>query len=169
MNIEQTFDAIREFFRDAPMQLAWVHSEVVDKVLQKENVCDVDAKEILTQKLLDACKEIERCLSTEEISRERLFLWDWAFLKMLIKIGPSGKEFAKKLLPKLESDFIRYCESKVLSQYTNQASMLLILGESIWLDVAKNLWIRKKKMFQRCPRGYGSLRLSPFSIRKLIS
>ncbi|MEI8300600.1 MAG: hypothetical protein WCG10_03195 [Chlamydiota bacterium] len=169
MNVEQTFDAIRVFFRNVPMQLAWVRSEVVDKILQKENIHDVEAKEILTQKFLETCREIERLLSTEEISREDLFLWDWAFLKMLIKIGPFGKEFAKQLLPKLESDFITYCESKVLSQYTNQVSMLLVLGESIWLDVAKNLWIRKKKMSQRSPRGYGSLRSNLFSTRKLIS
>jgi hypothetical protein len=169
MNIEQTFDAIRVFFRNIPMQLAWVHSEVADKILQKENIHDVEAKEMLTQKLLDACQEMERLLSAEGISREDLFLWDWAFLKMLIKMGPSGKEFAKQLLPKLERDFIRYCESKVLSQYTNQVSMLLVLGESLWLDVAKNLWIRKKKMSQQSPRGFGSLRSNPFLIRKLIS
>ncbi len=160
---------IREFFKQLPKQLPWVHSEVIEKILGKENVFDVDAKDILTKKLLHFCKEIERDLSTEEISREGLFLWDWVFLKTLIKIGPAGKEFAKQILPQLENDFIRYCESKTLSQYENSTSMLLILGESIWLDIAKNLWIRKKKMFRRCQRGYGSLRSSLFSIRKLIS
>ncbi len=147
-------------------------------VLEKEEISDLEAKEMLAMKLLDVCfnmgSMLDQAFIEEETFRAHLFIWDWIFFKHLIGFGAHGKEFAGQIIIRLKENCFYYEKDKradrLLKNWKPQEDLepnffppvLLILAEALWLDLTKNVWIRKKKTFLPCPREYGSLRLSHF-------
>ena len=153
-------------------------------ILEKEEVLDLEAKEMLAMKLLDVCFNMGSLLDLavieEETFRARLFIWDWIFLKHLVGFGENGREFAGQIIIRLKENCFYYEKDKradrLLKKWEPQDDLepiffppvLLILAEALWLDLTKNAWIRKKKTFLPCPKEYGSLRLSHFWLKVKI-
>jgi len=144
------------------------------QVLEKEGVSDLDARKMLAIKLMEMCFQmedrLEQALTSQELYKKNLFIWDWIFLKHLISTGLQGKELAEQILIQLQENCFYYREDKnslrLLRNWFKGDSfcspVFFTLGEALWLDLVKSAWIRKKKMFQPCQKEYGFLRSNLF-------
>ena len=113
---------------------------------------------------------LKQALTEQEIWKDKLFIWDWIFLKHLINIGGNGRSLAEQIMVRLRVNCFYYEKDKnanrLLKYWFNNGSfcspVFLILGEVLWLDLIKNAWMRKKKMFRPCQKGFGSLQSNLF-------
>jgi hypothetical protein len=170
----EAFAAIRMFFRHiCSQEMVWLPLDIAAKILEKEKISDPDALNILAAMFSEKCMEMEYRLETtyeKKFFRKNLFIWDWVFLDTLIKLGIAGRSFAKKIVVKLEDSLITYRSAKESAKLLGNwfvepdeesqiryfhSPIFLILAEAIWFDLAKNLWIRKKKMCRQSPKVYG--------------
>jgi len=172
---QEAFNVIRLFFECFSSRMIEIHVDLAAKILEKEKIFDSDALLILEVKIFEKFAEMGAALEAcyeKSFAPQKLFVWDWVFLETLIKLGVMGQIFAKKIEIKLENHFKRYCRMKesikLLDSWFIQpheettiryfhSPVFLILAEAVWLDLAKNSWIRKKKIFQLSQKACGSL------------
>lgn len=182
----EAFDALSAFLGHCSHEITQLHLDIAEKILSKEKVSDPEAIQILAAKFSEKCQEMDYFLSQdndEEFFRKGLFVWDWAFIETLIRLGSTGKSFAKKIILKLEANSTAYYHSKdaanllcnwfVEPDEENQiqyfhSPIFFILTEAIWHDSAKNLWMRKKKMSRQSPKECGSPPSSRFCPKRHI-
>lgn len=181
---QEAFNAIRLFFGCLSSRRIEIHADLAVKILEKEKIVDSDALHILEVKIFEKLAEMECALEScyeKLFAPQKLFVWDWVFLETLIKLGAMGQIFAKKIEVKFEDHFKRYGRMKesikLLESWFTQpheemqiryfhSPVFLILAEAVWLDLAKDPWIRKKKIFQPSQKAYGPLPSSLFLLRK---
>lgn len=133
-------------------------------ISELKEIQDLEAKEILSERFLEQIASLTSAFAwsvkKEGFSRGKLFLWDLLFLKQLSALGEHGVERTEPVLERLQESFSAYYKDERgdrLSRYwvnkeeggrIFRSPIFLLLGEVIWLDVAKSSWMRKKK----CPR-----------------
>ena len=181
---QEAFDVIRLFFGYLGSRMIEIHIDLAAKILEKEKIIDPDALHILGIKIFEKIAEMECALEfchEKSFVPPKLFVWDWIFLETLIKLGAMGQIFAKKIEAKFEDHFKKYCRMKesikLLESWFIQpheemqiryfhSPVFLILAEAVWLDLAKNSWIRKKKIFPLSQKVCGSLPSNLFLLKK---
>ncbi len=169
----EVLELMKKFFKYlCSEQGFWMLFEIAEQILERENVQDSDAQKMLSAKFLECCRlmqsDFDSITNREKIFRKNLFAWDWIFLKRLVNFGAHGKKVTKQIINRLEGNFSAYRQGRspeklfrswFILENENRffySPVFLVLVETLWLDLVKNLWMRKKKIPPQSPKESGS-------------